>query len=488
LIEERAPLLIVALDGGDPERILAWARDGDLPVLASMLESGTAAGIYGPESLSVHGTWATLFTGLSLAEHGGYARRSLRPGTYELEPAPVGGEATTPFWAQLEQSQPEILVVDAPETRPIPGLTGRQLADWGIHNAKRPVTEPPELMEQVRRLVGRSTQTNERQRGGRWRDRYVLTQILQRVERKGRLCRALLSERPARIVVVGFGDTHAAGHRYGKYETNGDPLADALGRVYKAIDSELGRLIDQFEVSPNVFVLADSGIRDGQPLGTLMDDLCRGLGYKTTTEPSQVRNLQARLGAALTPLLSIRSRTALREARFLSNTDWSNTSVFAIPSTYTGYLRVNLIGREPQGVVAPGAEYDAVLDRLTSDLELLEDAATGAPVVESITRTTDVFGANPPTKLPDLFVDFRPCKLPQQIVHPRAGLTRSRGGDLRDNNHSRRGLVLAAGPSIAQQGQVGDLSPCEIEPLFRAVVGEKIAAEKPRRGIERFLT
>jgi predicted AlkP superfamily phosphohydrolase/phosphomutase len=486
--EERAPLLIVALDGGDPERILAWAKDGDLPVLASMLERGTAAGIYGPESVSVHGTWATLFTGQSLAEHGGYARRSLRPGTYELEPAPVGGEATTPFWARLDEPRHEILVIDAPETRPIPGLNGRQLADWGIHSAKHPVTEPPELMDQVRRLVGRPIKTNERQRGGRWHDRYVLPQILRRVERKGRLCRALLADRPARIVVVGFGDTHAAGHRYGKYETNDDPMAEALSRVYQAIDDELGRLIDQFDASPNVFVLADSGIREGQPLGTLMDDLCRGLGYKTSQEPAQSRTLQSRIATTLTPILSIRNRTAQREARFLSNIDWSRTSVFAIPSTYTGYLRVNLVGRESEGIVAPGAEYDAVLDRLTSDLALLEDASTGAPVVEKVTRTTDVFGEDPPTKLPDLFVDFRSCSLPQRIVHPRGGFTRERGGDLRDNNHSRRGLILAAGPGIARQGHVGDLSPCEIEPLFRAVAGAKVAADTRRRGIEAFLT
>lgn len=149
---------------------------------------------------------------------------------------------------------------------------------------------------------------------------------------------------------------------------------------------------------------------------------------------------------------------------------------------------MNLAGREPQGIVAPGAEYDEVLDRLTSDLELLEDVSTGAPVVERVTRTTDVFGEDPPTKLPDLFVDFRSCALPQRIVHPRAGFTRERGGDLRDNNHSRRGLVLAAGPGIAQRGHVGDLSPCEAEPLFRAVAGAKVAADERRRGIEAFLT
>ena len=475
-----APLLVVALDAGDPERILKGTRTGELPVLASLVERGAVARLFGPESVSVHGTWATLFSGLSLAEHGGYARRSLRPGRYALEPAPL--HEATPFWADLDGA--EILTVDAPEIDPIPHLAGRQLAHWGDHPTSRPaIAVPPDLVEHARRLVGPRIASDERQRGGRRRDRRVRSALLRRIERKGRLVRALLAERAARVVVVGFGDTHAAGHRFGKYETNGDPLAGALREVYAAIDREIGRTIEAFAEAPNVFVLADSGIREGQPLGATMDDLCRALGYKASRGPT----LGARLRGRLTPLLSVRARTALREARFLGGTDWSRTTAFAIPSSYTGYLRVNLAGREPQGIVAPGAEYEALLDRLTADLELLVDAATREPVVESITRTTSAFGGGPPARLPDLFVDFRPCALPQRIEHPRATIVRRRAGDLRDNNHSRRGLAIAAGPAVARRGDVGDVPPSAIAPVFRAVLGEAPAPAALGAGVAAFL-
>jgi predicted AlkP superfamily phosphohydrolase/phosphomutase len=484
--EKPAPLLIVALDAGDPDRILEWASEGKLPVVASMLERGVAAGVLGPESVSVHGIWATFFTGLSLAEHGRYARRSLRPGTYKLEKAPLDRAAIRPFWAQLEEPAPEVLVVDAPDIPLISGLKGRQLARWGEHLASGPEAEPAGLAEHVLRLAGPPIRTNEGQRGGRWRDRRVLPQILERIERKGHLCRELLAERPADIVVVGFGDTHAVGHRFGRYETEGDPLAEAVLRVYRSLDSELGRLIEQFETPPNVFVVADSGIREGQPLGTVMDELCRALGYKALRDPSRADPVGTRIRTALTPLLSSRSRTALREEKFLGNIDWSRTSVFVIPSTYTGYLRVNLAGREPEGIVSPGTDYGELLGRLTSDLELLKDAATGDPVVASITRTTEVFGGDPPLRLPDLFVEFRPCSLPQRIVHPRATVWRQRGGDRRDNSHTRRGLVLAAGPDIAQHGVVGDLAPREVTPLFRTALGESADTAPNLGGVEEF--
>ena len=179
--------------------------------------------------------------------------------------------------------------------------------------------------------------------------------------------------------------------------------------------------------------------------------------------------------------MSPRSHTAWQEARFLGNTDWSQTSVFAIPSTYTGYLRVNLEGREPKGIVKPGAEYNELLARLMADLELLEDRKTGSAVVDSVTLAAEVFGADAPRRLPDLFVEFRPCTLPQEIIHPRMTLIRHRGGSLRDNSHSRRGLVLAAGPDIAHHGAVDDLGPTEVAPLFRAVLGQTVAPDASRR-------
>ncbi len=37
--------------------------------------------------------------------------------------------------------------------------------------------------------------------------------------------------------------------------------------------------------------------------------------------------------------------------------DWSETRAFTLPTDLEGYIRINLKGREPEGVVAPGQEY-----------------------------------------------------------------------------------------------------------------------------------
>src|SRR4029079_19010450 len=72
----------------------------------------------------------------------------------------------------------------------------------------------------------------------------------------------------------------------------------------------------------------------------------------------------------------------------LAGTDWDRTTVFAIPGFYTGFLRVNLRGREPRGIVE-AAGYLAMLDRVEADLRQVVDPITGAPAAERITRTID---------------------------------------------------------------------------------------------------
>jgi hypothetical protein len=90
----------------------------------------------------------------------------------------------------------------------------------------------------------------------------------------------------------------------------------------------------------------------------------------------------------------------------------------------------------------------------------------------------------------------------QRIVHPRAELVRGRVGQPRGNFHSRVGLVIGAGPSIAACGGPVEQSPLDFAPLFlhllggpppttRSTVWLKLAAaavDPAERGIERWST
>lgn len=483
------PLAIFGLDAADPELLLAWSRDGQLPVMASIMERGTLGRLAGSEMISVHGVWPSFFSGVPVHRHGYYLRRVLVPGTYRLQtlhPSDIEAES---FWVRFQGSDFRVMIVDVPVSDPLPHMNGFQVVHWGDHpSSAPPAAQPDHLLREIRAAVGPPIRTDERQLG-RWRDRRILPRILRRVERKGALCRYLLSQGPIDLAVVVFGDAHAAGHRFRKYqggspgESDGD-LRDAVRRTYQAIDREIGRLLEQFPEPPNVFVVSDSGISDGYPIGDLTDSFCRKLGYQAMLEPASV------LGKALAAFRSglpehvdfvlERLRPGRQSERFGRAVDWARTAAFAIPAHYTGYVRVNLVGREPLGVVEPGAEYEDVLERLEADFSQLVDAETGSPVIGRMARTARLFGGGAPLRLPDLVVDWRiSSRMAERIVHPKAVLARKAVGDPRGNYHSDTGLVMAAGPSIERRGFAGDFSPIDFASLFLALMGEPAGPAGP---------
>jgi len=477
----RPSLVIFGLDAADPELILGWARDGCLPTIASIIERGTTGRLVGPEMISVHGVWTSFFSGISVQDHGLYLQRPLRPGTYELRALDPRDTSAPPFWAN---SPRVVMTVDVPDSLLLPRLNGIQVVNWGSHSVQAPAqTQPPALLSELRAVVGAPIATDERQ-GSRWRDHRILSRIMRRIEQKGVLCRHLLAKNRFDLVVVVFGDSHAAGHRFRKYQrgvgnaaANDDHLRDGLRRTYAAIDGEIGRVLGEFSEPPNVFVVSNSGIIDGYPVGGWMEAFCSQLGYHTPIDSTRLLcklepHAPRMLGMWHT-LLGARRRSRAQAKWLRTGTDWARTSAFSIPANYTGYVRVNLKGREPLGVIDRGAEYEALLQRLEADFLQLVDADSGEAVIERVTQTAKLFDGTPPLRLPDMVVDWRPtCDSTRRIVHPHAVLVRRGVGPHRGNHHSRSGLVLAAGPSIRRCDLAVDFSPLEFAPLFRTLMGE----------------
>jgi predicted AlkP superfamily phosphohydrolase/phosphomutase len=194
------------------------------------------------------------------------------------------------------------------------------------------------------------------------------------------------------------------------------------------------------------------------------------------------RALPLGLRAQLSRLLPRRVQERWISDKFESSTDWDRTLAFCIPSYYTSFLRVNLLGREPKGIVKPGAEYEQILDRLEEDIRLLIDPVTAKPAVRYLARSTDLFGGGPPETLPDLFVEWAEADhFMEYLEHPRAKVCQARCEFHRDSDHSRRGFIAAAGPDIPGRGDLGELSPLDLVPTFLRLMKVSPASQLPGR-------
>lgn len=117
------------------------------------------------------------------------------------------------------------------------------------------------------------------------------------------------------------------------------------------------------------------------------------------------------------------------QGQFWENVDWSKTRAYAMG---LGELYVNLEGREAQGIVKPGAEYDALKNELKQRLVVMQDPETGEHPVRRVLAREEVYKQFDPNMIPDLFVTnndgYRVSwqtslgGIPKEILEPNKGV------------------------------------------------------------------
>lgn len=496
------PLLLFGLEAADFHLIKRWADVGQLPNIASLMERGCWGKLAGSEMVSEHGVWVSLYSGLSRLQHGYYYWKPLKPGTYDIQLADFRALGVLPFWTGLRERTKKIAIIDPPETYPLPGLPGVQLANWAPHNARyETFTIPEELLDRLRRRFGPPMHVEEKVESTFREDSRIHRGLLEQIEQKGAICRHLIEADRYDLIVTTFFESHVAGHQFLKYmaadAAPGNGLANAIRDIYQAIDAQLGQLLEVVPDASNVFVLSNVGLHEEYPSRNLLGAFCRELGYHAAARSSgnghdaltRVRRKIPRSwrmavkGRLPKPILQ-----RAQAAKLHAGTDWGRTTVFPIPSFYTGFLRVNLRGREPEGIVNPGREYTELLDRLEEDLSMLVDPRTNLSAVKKVTRTIDLFRGDPPFSLPDLFVVWAPTTyLVEKVVHPKAVLIQENPDYTRGSHHTHHGFVAAAGQGIRPAGYLGDVHVLDLAPTFLSLVDEPTPERMLGRAIEAML-
>ena len=145
---------------------------------------------------------------------------------------------------------------------------------------------------------------------------------------------------------------------------------------------------------------------------------------------------------------------------------WPRMPAFVIPSYSDVHVRINLQGRERDGVV-PREEYDDACDRVEAILRACTNPRTGRPIVRHVTRlrAPDPCAVDGPSA--DLVVE---CVEPVDVlVHPEAG-TIGPFAYPRTGSHTPNGLAWFAGGDIAA-GDLGVRPALDLAPTLLTLLG-----------------
>lgn len=478
----RRPLVIFGLDAGDSTFIRRGIAEGWLPNLARIATAGFQANTCGNQLMNEHGTWLSFNTGLTTAEHGYYFLRQLVPGTYRLANWLGWRDVEAqPFWEPLRERGDNCLIVDCTDARIVRGLRGKQLMHWQAHYPLTGiVSEPPTLAEDVQRRFAPAETIQEVPGSTPGHDRNVLEMFRRRIAAKRAFLEESLKRESHDFVYVQFGEMHTAGHQFWKYRNGSDAaLSKAIEEVYSLTDEVIGLVMKHVGEDANYLALSSVGLRGQYPTDGFTEPFLDKMGWWVPQrKPSGLRPLDiarrlmpASLRQSISRHFSRDRREALLADGFERGTDWSKSKAYALPSFYVSFVRVNLAGRDPQGIV-PQSEYEATVREIESGFMELR-RPDGSPVIESIDTTYTVGDGKPPMTMPDLFVAWLPHdSFIETVEHPTAGrLTQKPPEFNRDSFHTPEGWCAACGPGMKAQGDLGDVDFLQITPTAMELLG-----------------
>jgi len=162
---------------------------------------------------------------------------------------------------------------------------------------------------------------------------------------------------------------------------------DALQRAYQLMDSIVGDAMQAAEKhQAALIVLSDHGFASFRKSVNYNTWLVTN-GYLSLKTGVQVRERNVEM--------------LFDQGQFWENVDWSKTRVYAMG---LGEVYINLRGREAQGIVQPGADYDALKSELKQKLVAMIDPETGDHPVRRVLSREEVYRQFDPNMIPDLFV------------------------------------------------------------------------------------
>jgi predicted AlkP superfamily phosphohydrolase/phosphomutase len=159
----------------------------------------------------------------------------------------------------------------------------------------------------------------------------------------------------------------------------------------------------------------------------------------------------------------------------LRDVDWARTQAFSLGNF--GQIYINTQGARPKGIVEPGAQYEAVRERIVREALDLRDPQTGDAVIHAAYRREELYHGARLDHAPDIILHTDRAKYvsfghadfgSNQLIEPSIGQT---------GHHTMEGIVILRGAGIPAGTHLEGANIIDIAPTVLALMGLPVPSE-----------
>lgn len=435
--------------------------------------------------------WVTAATGCGPAHHGVYNFQERVPGEYRLRLPTALDRSLPAFWETASAAGRTVIAARVPMSYPVRPVRGLQVSDWLAPSPHAPgFAYPDTLARDLQRRYNAAFWLEPVDLLHSRSQRHILQGLLDSVDTNFEFFDYLLAREQADLFFGVVRETDIAGHAFWDYLVGrrderdpdlGEELSGAILQVYQRVDRRLGEMLEHMPPGANLLIVSDHGMGDHPQAPDYLRPLLEeaGLMVRQPAPPPQALGWRRRARNAVAGCIPWHLRRRFRPLdaatwslgftqSHISQIDFARSRAFSYTVNPSGEVWLNLQGREPLGMVAPGAPQEELEDAIIEMFVGLHDTATGRPLVAQVWRRDEMFDGPHADIMADLHVQFD-ADAPVQGVR-----TRFEGREIEPTPilrppivqgfHRPYGSLVACGPAIACRpepvsGTLRDLAP-----------------------------
>lgn len=496
-------VIVIGLDGATWDVLNPLMRDGKMPHLKKLLDRSAQGILMSSIPPVTAAAWTCFSTGKNPGKHGLVDFIYFPEHGYRVTIANSTTREAATIWNLLSDRDLRVGIVSVPMTYPPEKVNGVMVTDLMTPNTSVQYTYPPELKQELLDKVGPFVITPGEGENPSEPLTY-LDKVRADVASSAQYALYLLKKEPYSFFMYVFGIVDILQHQFWNHiqadpktlDENDRAIRDKVIAIFEQVDDGVGEMAQAADDETTILLMSDHGF--GPMKGFMhVNNFLLDRGYLVLKSGGMSAIKRALFRAGVTPQnvhLTLKSfkldlRRKVNRGRaygmlrrfFLSfdDVDWTKTRAFALG--HIGQIYVNLKGRQPSGIVAPGDEYEKLREQIRADLLKLKHPETGEQLIARVLNREEIYHGALLDNTPDLLLlpaDFKYVAFGEsefasnKIVGPTLGHT---------GHHRLEGIGAVIGPHVQVGAQLQKASLVDLAPTILYALGLPIPPDMDGR-------
>ena len=499
-------VFILGIDGGTLGLVRQWVKMGKLPTFSAIMENGCYGDLMSTIQPISAASWSSYITGKNPGKHGIPDFVKVTPFSYDVHFVNASKRSGKSLWRILSEHGKTVGVMNVPVTFPPEEVNGFLIAGMLSPGLGSNFTYPENLAKEIKANVGEYIiDVDVANIAGKDKRDVFLEKSMAMIERRRSSMFFLYDKYQPDFFCSAITATDRVSHNFWKYMDDDTPqeipaferrkYGNAIFDVYVQIDTILQEILSRLDDDSTLFVISDHGFGPVHKTVSVHRWLERqGLMRRKTgrfgigkVADNFIRKVQEVMPVGLKGVVKrwLPGAANMAASRVsYSGIEWEQTTAY--PVGHFSDIFINVRGRQPDGIVEPGREYEDLRELITEKLlsEFI-DPDTGENVVARVYKREELYHGKYLEEMPDLVIGWRGYKYLRMFNYPPADddaiiwtipPTRSLLWD-RTGGHRPEGIFLAIGPNIKSGLEIKKPDITDIAPTVLYQMGVPIPGD-----------